>query len=394
MMTVESQQTGTKITPRTGWGQRWMWVIVAIVVLLILLFLNAPSIQNGSTYSLAPKGYRSWYEYMVEQGHPVERWRKSYNQLPESNQTLIQIAARMDQNRDNREGWLDLNPWVEQGNTLIILTWDGTVSAAPFSHELTSSVGPVRVETTRRHPLQANQKSELQDKYGSVVWSQTVGKGQVILATYPWIGANVYADQPGNYRFLEQLVLSTDRKLWVDEYLHGHREQAKSNTNTHDGDTAPLEDKRQPKNLWLYLAQTPVAAVAAQLMLLAMLGIWGHNHRFGLPLHLPKESKDNSQRYIQALAGTLNYAHQRKWVLTQLSQYLRQTLADRLGLRGRTETQLPADDILASQWAVATGRNEQDLLELLQKVVQQPPRSDRDLLVWLNKADAILQDIS
>ena len=391
-MTIDSQQSATKITPRTRSRRRWVWVIVAVVMLLILLFFSAPSLQNGSTYSRSPKGYRSWFDYMEQRGHSIERWQQSYNQLRGTNETLIRIAADLAENRNDSEGWLDFASWVEQGNTLIVLTWKGKVSAAPFSSDLTSSVGPVRIETTRRYQLQPKQKTKLKDPYGTVVWSQTMGKGQVILAAYPWLGANIYADQPGNYRFLEQLV-PTKGQIWVDERVHGYREHPSNTNNTKKDGRNSLKDDRQPESLWLYLAETPIAAVAAQWTLLAIIWIWGHNHRFGMPVRLPKASKDNSQQYIQALAGTLNYADQRELVLIQLSQFLRQTLAHRLGLRGGPAGPLPNDAILTAQWAIATGRNDKELLELLQQAGQQLPHNDRALLAWVSKADAILQDI-
>jgi len=361
-----------------------LWAILAAIALLILLFMSAPDLQNGSTYSRSAKGYRYWYDYMAEQGHPIQRWQKPYSQLQGTNQTLVRIAADIDEQAQNdSSSWDDFSGWIKQGNTLIRLTWDGQVSASPFSSDLTSQAGLVRIETTRRHSLLSRQDFELQDSYGGVVWSEPLGQGRIISATYPWIGANIYADQTSNYQFLEQLVATTG-PLWMDERLHGHRE------NEQQADTA---DQRDPENLWLYLAQTPVAAVTVQLALLVILAIWGHNHRFGLPLRLPQESRDNSQQYIQALAGTLNNAHQRELVLTQLSQYLRQTLAHRLGLKGGSAASLPTDAILAAQWSVATGRNDQELIELLQQAGQPPPRTDQALLTWVSKADAILQDI-
>lgn len=374
--------SATPIPSRTG-RHLWLWVILAAIALLILLFMSAPDLQNGSTYSRSTKGYRSWYDYMAEQGHPIQRWQKPYPQLQGTNQTLIRIAANIDeQEQDDISSWDDFSDWIKQGNTLIRLTWDGQVSAAPFSSDLMSQAGFVRIETTRRHTLQARQDFELKDSYGGVVWFESLGKGRIIFATYPWIGANIYANQAGNYQFLEQLI-STTGPIWMDERLHGHRED--------ENQTAT--DQRDPENLWLYLAQTPVAAVTVQLGLLAILAIWGHNHRFGLPLRLPKESRDNSQQYIQALAGTLNDAHQRELVLKHLSQYLRQTLAHQLGLKAGSADPLPTDAILAAQWSVATGRNDQELIELLQQAGQMSLRTDRDLLAWVSKADAILQDI-
>ncbi|NJM64627.1 MAG: DUF4350 domain-containing protein [Acaryochloris sp. RU_4_1] len=393
-MDRQQQPTIIQINTRPRPQRRWIWVIVAVVILLILLVINAPTLQNGSTYSRSSKGYRNWFDYMVEQEHPIQRWQQPYSQLQGTDQTLIRIAENFDNDQNQRvqSPWLNFSSWLEQGNTMIILTWDGQVSAAPFSSDLNSSVGPVLIETTRRHSVPTAQKTNLKDDYGAVVWSQTVGKGHIILATYPWIGANIYADQPGNYRFLEKLISSTG-PIWVDERLHGYREEKTQAGTGNAGSENLEEDRRQPEDLWQYLAQTPIAAVAAQLVLLAILGIWGHNHRFGLPVRLSTAAKDNSQQYIQALAGTLNDAYQREWVLTQLRQYVRQTLVNRLGLGGGSKTPGLTDAILAAQWAVATGRNDQELLELLQQGGQPPPRNDRDLLVWVQKADGILQDI-
>lgn len=381
-MTQTAQSSPTRITPRQGPGKRWVWAILAAAILLILLFINAPNQQDGSTYSRSNKGYRGWYDFMIAQGYSIDRWQKPYSELQGQNQTLIRITPSLEKAREQDPSWDSFDSWVEQGNTAILLTWDGSVTAASFSSDLTSEAGPVRIDTARRRKkLGSVYQSRLDDDYGSVVWSQSLGKGQVIFATYPWIGANIYADQPGNYPFLQQLVPESGT-IWMDERLHGYR----------DNPNQDAEDARKAENLWQFFAQTPVAAMAAQLVLLILIWIWGHNHRFGLPLRLPQESQDNSQQYIQALAGTLNHAHQRELVLTQLSQYLRQSLSQRLGLTNGPKGQLPPDIALANQWATSTGRNDQELLELLQQSGQQSI-TDRTLLAWVNKADAILQDL-
>jgi len=356
-------------------------VALAAVILVILLVLSAPDQQAGSTYSRSHKGYRSWYDYMLEQGHTIKRWQQPYSELQGYNQTLIRITPSLEDAREQAPTWDGFSSWVKQGNTVILLTWDGPVTAAPFSSDLQSEAGAVRIDTTRRQTLASRDDSKLQDDYGSVVWSQSLGKGQMIFATYPWLGANIYADQPGNYPFLEQLVPES-QTLWMDEWLHGYR----------DTPNPADADLRNPDNLWWYFAQTPVAALAVQVFLLILVGIWGHNHRFGVPLRLPQTTQDNSQQYIQALAGTLNHAHQHEVVLNQLSQFLRQSLAQRLGLTSRLESQLPTDDALAAQWSVVSGRNDQELLELLQPLGKQS-LTNRTLLDWVHKANAILQDI-
>lgn len=378
-MTQAAQPSPTRITPSKGPGKRWLWAILAAAALLILLCFSAPNQQDGSTYSRSNKGYRGWYDFMVEQGYSINRWQKPYSELQGQNQTLIRITPSLEEAREQAPAWDGFDSWVKQGNTVILLTWEGSVTAASFSSDLTSEAGPVRIDTARRRKkLGSVYQSRLDDNYGSVVWSQPLGKGQVIFATYPWIGANIYADQPGNYLFLKQLIPESGT-IWMDERLHGYRDN-------------PNQDARKAGNLWQFFAQTPVAAMATQGVLLTLIGIWGHNHRFGLPLRLPQASKDNSQQYIQSLAGTLNHANQRELVLTQLSQYLRQSLAQRLGLTSRLESQLPTDTALAAQWSMISGRNDQELLELLQPSGQQSI-TDQTLLAWVNKADAILQDL-
>ena len=380
-MTQTAQSSPTRITPSKGPGKRWLWAILAAAALLTLLFINAPNQQDGSTYSRSNKGYRGWYDFMVEQGYSISRWQKPYSELQGQNQTLIRITPSLEKAREQAPSWDGFEAWVEQGNTVILLTWDGLVTAAPFSSDLTSKAGPVRIDTSRRQKSAAQAQSNLQDDYGNVVWSQSFGKGRLIFATYPWIGANIHGEQPGNYPFLQQLVPES-KTIWMDEWLHGYR----------DKPNQTAEDARNPENLWLFFAQTPVAAMATQLFLLTLVWIWGHNHRFGLPLRLPQTSQDNSQQYIQSLAGTLNHANQRELVLTQLSQYLRHSLAQRLGLTSRIDSQLPTDAALATQWSMISGRNDQELLELLQQSGQQSI-TDQTLLAWVNKADAILQDL-
>lgn len=380
----------TRISP--GVGRRlpglWRWVIAAIAVVLVLLLISAPTLQDGSSYSRARKGYRQWYDYMVQAGYPMARWQRPYGQLGGTDQTLIRIAPQFQEGLD-RTGvaqWQSLESWVKTGNRLLILTGQGQVTAAPFQQDLPTAQGTVRVETSRRHDLALVQKADLQDQYGAVVWRQSLGKGQVILATYPWLGANIYGDQPGNFPFLAALIPKSE-KIWLDEWVHGHRPPP---AQSQDPENIPPE--AEEPNLLAYLARTPVAAIAAQLSLLGLAWIWGENHRFGPPLSVKVAKKDNSAEYIQALAGTLNHAQQEGLVLTQLSNHLRQTLASRLGLTTLASgVNLPADSVLAAHWATATRREARELLELLEQARR--PRSSPDLLAWVTQVETLLQEL-
>lgn len=74
-MTQTAQSYPTRITPSKGPGKRWLWAILVAAALLILLFFSAPNQQDGSTYSRSNKGYRGWYDFMVEQGYSINRWQ-------------------------------------------------------------------------------------------------------------------------------------------------------------------------------------------------------------------------------------------------------------------------------------------------------------------------------
>ena len=374
----------------------WVLAGLGVLVLVLLVLFGAPTPQDGSTYSRSLTGYRSWYDYMQTQNQPLKRWQKNYDQLTGTGQTLIQVFGKQPAKPIAGEDSFVIQDWVNQGNTLILLSWvnpycsydgcpQGEVTAAPFSSRIKGDGESVLIETTRRHQLESGDRSELQDPYGSVVWSESKGKGSIIYATYPWLAANIFAEQPGNYSFLAQLVQASEGTVWVDEWLHGHR----------DPDPPTAAKAPPPEDLFDYLGRTPVALLVAQSGLLMLLLIWGYNHRFGAAIPLEAPVQDNSEQYIQALGGILNKAGQTEFVLSQLSQVLRQSLATQLGL---TQSQpnsalLPEDDYLASQWAAMTGRPAQELLELLEQAGQTRRLSDRELLQWVSQAESILRGL-
>jgi hypothetical protein len=353
-----------------------------MIVLVLLVILGAPTTQDGSTYARSPTGYRHWYDYMAQQGVAVKRWQRNYEQLKDTGQTLIQIWGSRSDSPNLRDQQL-IQTWVKKGNTLITLSWNGRVTAAPFSSQLSSSVGAVLIDTTRRYRLkpQQHQRAELEDRSGSVVWSQSAGQGRWIISTYPWLAANVY--EGANYKFLASLARRQGGTIWVDEWLHGHQEQVA------DG----WETTSHYQGVFDYLRQTPVVAIAAQMALVILLLAWGQNNRFGPTLSIQAPEASNSEQYIQALAGVLHKTGQTDFVLKLLGQQLRQQLSAILGLGAEAGQGqfLPDDAILAEQWALRTGRSPQELLELFNQAGQTYRLKDPELLAWVGKAESILR---
>lgn len=353
---------------------------IALLALVSLTLILAPTQgqpqQYGSTYSRAPQGYGAWYAFMQERGTPLQRWQKplavllepdgeAAKALPSAEQagvpsqpiTLIQIA-------DDALP-LDVNhPWIGRGNVLIVLGVRSPVTDAPFTTDLPSQAGSLRIQTRRRYPLaKLNNKdsARLSDRFGAVVWQAKSGNGRIIYVATPYLAANAYQDIRPNYEFLAQLATEPGLSIWVDEYLHGHRDATATATAT----TA--------ENLWSYLLNTPLSLLGMQAIVLLLLLLWGQHRRFGPPLTVADPPVDNSAAYIQAMAAVLQKANCSDFVLETISKAERITIQKQLGL-GPT----PLDPaVVLAAWQQQTGQPLNDLKTDLKTVLQPPSRSSR-----------------
>ncbi len=380
----------------------WVWVFLGVLALGLVLVTAAPqTYPRGSTYEKSLQGYSQWYAVLAER-HAAQRWEQPYAALSGTDQTLIQIADTEPFENENLQNRQILD-WVAQGNTLLLLTWDGQVSAANFRSLLSSPQGSVWVETRRRShqsllpsavssttDLAGVEDSEVQielgDAHGAVIWSYPFEKdsdvqGKVIQCVYPWLGANAYAEGTANFAFLTDLVTRQEGTIWVDEWLHGHRQPL-----TDDGGRS---DAASAADALAYLRRQPIGVAFGQGVILLLLLIWGQNQRLGAPRSLVPPPVNNSDRYIQSLADTLQNSNHQGYVLKLLGQAFRQRLATGLGLA----TTLMADQAIAQQWSVVTGRPPQDLIELLEQTQPQNRLSDRALLDWVRSADHILRGL-
>ncbi|NJR60525.1 MAG: DUF4350 domain-containing protein [Cyanobacteria bacterium CRU_2_1] len=194
--------------------------------------------------------------------------------FPQSPITVLQI--------DNGLGWLDLPTpeWIEQGNVFVRLGIQSRdslgrrvlVTEAPFTSVLSSPEGGVKIETSRRLTVPPDLEGEfsdlLKDVHGTVVWQETLGQGRLIFAVTSYLAANAYQDEPGNFQFLEQLVNESGYPIWVDEYIHGYKDQE-------------IIAEEASGSLVNYLVKTPIAVIAVQVGIMLLVLIWGLNRRLG-----------------------------------------------------------------------------------------------------------------
>lgn len=343
---------------------------IAIVVIILITLLVAPqnnTNNSGSTYSRAPDGYGAWYALMTQKGTPIKRWQKPFTELANTEQqspntTLLRVYSSLTPPVLQKPE----QAWVKKGNTLVILGIDQPVTQAPFTSWQNGSTGQIKIATKRRKTKARN--TILGDEFGAVIWQKKLGKGEVIYATTPYLAANAYQEFPQNYQLLAQLVTQNSQTIFVDEYLHGHKD-------------TEIIAAQYGESVISYLSQTPLLIAFVQGLIVLGIAIWANNRRWGQPENLKTPTVDNSQAYITALAGVLQKAHRTDFVVEAISREEQLQLQKALGLG----TTLLDDQMLLAQWSEQTGKPAKELEQLLQQSSRQSRLSDHNLLIWLNK---------
>ena len=382
---------------------------IAIGVIILITLLAAPAhntINSGSTYNRAPDGYGAWYAFMSERGTPIERWRKPFEDLADSEDinppiTLLRVYGTLTaQELSEKE-----RDWIKSGNTLVLLGVHQPVTDAPFSTRHQTAAGSVKIDTQRR--AKNIEDGLLGDRFGAIVWERSIGKGQVIFATTPHLAANAYQDFQGNYQFLAQIVTQSDRPVWVDEYIHGYKDpellacpskdspaitpQGKdSPARTARGKEQKVKNCQQEPDLFSYLAKTPIFPIFVQGLILLLVAIWAANRRFGKPLTVSPPVVDNSEAYIQALAGVLQKADSSEFVLEVVGKEEQLQLQKAL-LLGQIQLDHQS---LVDAWVQQTGHPAAELEQLLQVQSRKGRMSESDLLTWLRKWEQIRRQLS
>lgn len=390
----------------------WLLGAIAITAIIIITLVFAPAnnkLNSGSTYNIAPDGYGAWYAFMSKRGTEIQRWQKpvedfAKNPDAKTSSTLLRIySSSISEVVSDTE-----KNWVKQGNTLVILGVRAPVTKAPFSSLHPASAGEIKIDTGRRSP--SDKKPILGDKFGAIVWQKTIGKGTVYFASAPHLAANAYQDFPGNYEFLAGLVTQLaggskeiegtkqtlavnfiqhpiDRqsqnpskilnKVWVDEYIHGYKDPE-------------IIEREYGENLFTYLAKTPLFPVLIQGTIILIVAIFAGWNRFGQPVTLSAPVVDNSEAYIQALAGVLEKANSTDFAVEILGKAERLQLQKAL-LLGQTSLE---SETLINAWVEQTGRKAAELEELLRSPSGKRRRiSNPDLLAWLGKWEQIRQHL-
>jgi hypothetical protein len=361
-------------------GKNWIWWgAIALLSLLVLTLLAAPNTNktSGSTYSRAPDGYGAWYNYMAEQEPPIFRWQRPTSELLteealETPKTLLRVHGGF---QPWGIGWQE-STWVEQGNRLVIVGTRAKVTEAQFRSTHPTDFGLVTVETGRRLQPQPGEEAVLSDDFGAIALRQPLGEGEVIYIVYPYFAANAYQNSPGNFAFLRELVNQSGYEIWIDEYLHGYKDEE-----------VVVEEVGES---WVdYLVRTPIVLVAIQLGVLLLVLFIAENQRFGKPQPLATPQPNNSKAYINALASVLHKAGSSEFVLNSVGKAEQLQIQRALGLG---TIPLDPEEILDT-WTQQTGRPPTELAQLLHQYQKHRKISDANLLAWIRTIQNVHQQL-
>lgn len=366
----------------------WIFGAIAIIAIILITLLAAPAnnkLNSGSTYNRAPDGYGAWYAFMAERNIPIQRWRKPFEDLVKNQTIKPPITLLRIQSGFNLTGDAlleDEQNWIEKGNTLVILGVPQPVTEAPFSTLQPTDVGNVKIDTARR--ALDTKKKLLGDSFGAIVWEESLGNGQIISVTTPHLAANAYQDFRGNYEFLAQLVTrsktatsNSPNSIFVDEYIHGYKDKE-------------VLKREQKQNVFGYLANTPLFPAFLQGIVILLVTIWAGNRRFGQPVTLSAPTVNNSEAYIQALAGVLQKANSTEFIVEVVGKEEQIQLQKALFL-GTSQIEHSS---LIDAWVQQTGRSATELEQLLRLHSRKRRISEVDLLTWLSKWQQIRRHLS
>ncbi|MBN3959971.1 DUF4350 domain-containing protein [Nostoc sp. NMS8] len=343
----------------------WIGAIALLAMVLLSLFAapNNTKLNAGSTYNRAPDGYGAWYAFMQQQGTSIQRWQKPFSDIQSENSpiTLLQVGGETMLGSQERK-------WVEKGNTLVILGAGARVTEAEFSTMQKSPQGNIKIDTRRRNEKANSKQVDLGDRFGAVVWKENYKQGKVIFSTTPYLAANAYQDNLSNFKYLASLVTEKNNTIFVDEYIHGYKD-------------ADVRKKENEGDLSSFFAKTPLLPILVQVGILLLVLIWAQNRRFGKPVALDIPVTDNSEAYIQALAGVLQKADTTDFVVEMVGKQEQLQLQKALGL-GQI---LLEREALINFWIEKTGASTAELDTVLKLQSRKQPISEQDLLSWLGK---------
>jgi len=349
---------------------------------------NAP---DRSTFNSGATGTQAFYDFLHESGYNVVRWREgassllSYSGVKPAVFVVIGELQVPYSNRETRE----VLQWVESGGRLVIIdrhpdrrllaglnNWAIETQAftSPWSEldpndfeQMTNGVKPLRPsqpivlarnvdsvmpsrfmgfmtltpgKEPQPTPTPENDEEEssgseyertpsesgdvalnkdapapvvsLADERGALLPDYAYGKGSVVILSDPFIVANNGVGGADNLLLGKHVVAGRGGLIAFDEFHQGR-------ATTHNA-------------LFQYFAGTPVLAICAQLMLIALAVVWSRGTRFARPLPLAHVDRRSSLEFVASMAELQQRAKAHDLALENIYSRVRRVLVRHAGL--------------------------------------------------------------
>ena len=147
---------------------------------------------------------------------------------------------------------------------------------------------------------------------GSLLIDYPHGKGRIVLLSDPYIVANNGINRADNLQLAINVVMGGGGLIAFDEFHQGR-------SSTHNA-------------LIQYFAGTPVLAICAQLMLIALAVVWSRGTRFARPLPLVHVDRRSSLEFVASMAELQQRAKAHDLALENIYSRVRRVLVRHAGL--------------------------------------------------------------
>lgn len=308
--------------PRNWWkiGLLWMVLFLAIYGLAALegRQKNRDWKIRRTTYSVSSGGYKALYLWLKRLGLPVQRWEKSYHELPTGKDVLLVAEPEMGLGKGELKGLLK---WVNGGGNLVLVTSfpntflnqkrlkaeilkqdnNKTMTTTTLHFQpgpYTQNVHDVR---SLRHPALIPQSPEvvihMRDVNGGLLAVFQKGKGRVMVMTDSSLFDNQSLRKADHARLALNLLLAHlgEGTILVDEFHHGY------------GRATSVLDHMMRSRVFESLLQA----------LLVLLMIWlAFAKRFSPARPQVQVDQRSSMEYIQAMASIFQRGRARTLALT------------------------------------------------------------------------------
>jgi hypothetical protein len=355
---------------------------------------------NRSTYHNGPTGLRALHDFLSESGYKVIRWRETPKKLLGESGKLVTTFVVVGQTQIpfDEDDARALRDWVNQGGRLVLIDrhlddlapessgWrvfatrldSPSIDVDPGnSSEMTKSItalkpvqptvltsrvqsvlpsrfaarfsvqpppeeseapkpraggiGP-RVNSTKRADTDDGPPPEvvptvytapvvhIADNHGALLVDYTYGLGKVVILSDPYIVSNGGIKLNDNLQLAINAITGRDGVIAFDEYHQGR------------GVTGNA--------FAAYFAGTPVLALGAQIVLLALLMLWTNARRFGRPLPLAQVDRRSSLEFVASMAELQERSGAFDLAIENIYTRTRRVLARHAGLdynRSRSE---------------------------------------------------------